>query len=89
MIREESNDVIVSARVPAKASKAQFALAHKTRFTGGAASAVAPVWRGLELIRDPYTGAASGQVSLTAFSLWNFALTRHEGWNILSFKLDA
>ena len=37
---------------------------------------VCPVWQGAELIRDKWTGAASGQVQLTLNAYWNFGLVR-------------
>ena len=37
---------------------------------------VACVWEAGELLRDPYSKAASGQVSLTLAALWNFVLPR-------------
>ena len=36
---------------------------------GGDRIMVAPVWRGMEVIRDVYTSAPSGQIVLTAYSL--------------------
>lgn len=39
-------------------------------------SGVAAVWEAGELIRDPYSGAAKGEVALTLCYLWNFALVR-------------
>lgn len=37
---------------------------------------VAAVWAAGELIRDPYSGAAKGEVALTLSYLWGFALPR-------------
>ena len=42
----------------------------------GAGSAVAPVFGGLELIRDMYTKAAEGEVAVTAIMLADFAILR-------------
>ena len=49
--------------------------------------AVAPVWQGIQLIRDPYTNATSGQVRLTAFMLANFKFLREAAWAQISVKL--
>ena len=49
-------------------------------------NAVAPVWRGMEIIRDNITGAASGQIAVTAVMLWNFKIVREDGFQLLSFK---
>ena len=58
-IESISGGIRVSANLPALASNIGTALISKTAQAGS----VAPVWEGLSLIRDPYTGAASGQVS--------------------------
>lgn len=34
------------------------------------------IWQGADLIRDPYAGAAKGQVQITLHALWNWDLTR-------------
>ena len=39
------------------------------------------------LIRDPYTEAATGRVSLTAVALWNFQVVRSAAYNLSKFKL--
>ena len=46
-------------------------------------AAVAPVWQGITLIRDPYTNAGEGQVVLTAHMLFDFILRREDGWKNL------
>lgn len=38
--------------------------------------AYAPVWEGLELIRDPYTDAKAGRVRITAMMLFGFDIVR-------------
>ena len=35
-----------------------------------------PVWDSVTLLRDPYSGAAEGQVALTASGMWNFKILR-------------
>ena len=55
----------------------------------GLGSAVAPVWAGFELLRDPWTNAAQGQVSITAVALWNFAILRDAAYGRLRFKVVA
>ena len=39
-------------------------------------AAVAAVWESAQLIRDPYSGAAKGEIALTLNYLWDFALPR-------------
>ena len=46
---------------------------------------VAPVWEAGELIRDPYSGAAKGEVALTLCYLWGFALPRASNFARIKF----
>ena len=55
---------------------------------GIAGAAVAPIWDNAKLIRDPYTGAAKGEVSLTLQTLWGFALPRAANFRRLKFIAD-
>ncbi len=74
----------VSAHVPAVASKFQLALACRKM-----GSAVAPVWKAVSLIRDPYTDASSGLVALTMHVLWAFDVPRANGWKLLKFQVQS
>lgn len=75
----------ISSLVPAAAANIQQAVAVKRSAPG--LYAVAPVWQGVELIRDPYTDAKSGQIAITAHALWNFGIVRSDAFNRLKFKL--
>ena len=46
---------------------------------------VAAVWEAGELIRDPYSGAAKGEVALTLCYLWDFALPRASNFARIAF----
>ena len=46
------------------------------RFVPNELRAYAPVWEGLEFIRDPYTGAAKAETRLTAIMLFGFDIVR-------------
>ena len=46
---------------------------------------VAPVWEAGELIRDPYSGAAKGEVALTLCYLWDFGLARASNFARVKF----
>ena len=48
-------------------------------------SAVAAVWSGAELIRDPYSGAAKGEVAITLSYLWGFKVPRPTNFARLKF----
>ena len=46
---------------------------------------VAAIWEAGELIRDPYSGAAKGEVALTLCYLWNFGLPRASNFARIKF----
>ena len=48
-------------------------------------AAVAAVWEAGQLIRDPYTNAAKGEVALTLCYLWNFAVVRASNFKRIKF----
>ena len=75
---------MVSSRIPAPSSNIQLGLIAKTSYPGR--NAVAPIWRALELIRDPYTRASQGEVALTAIMLWNFKILRETGWALVKVR---
>jgi len=43
-------------------------------------AAVAPVWQGISMIRDPYTEAGKAQIVMTAHMLFDFLMRRTDGW---------
>lgn len=49
-----------------------------------AGAAVAPVWQGVTMIRDPYTEARKAQVLLTAHMMFDFIFRRKDGWKDLA-----
>ena len=48
-------------------------------------AAVAGIWDAGELIRDPYTGAAKGEVALTLCYLWDLGIPRAANFMRLKF----
>ena len=54
--------------------------------TGGIDRAVMPVWENVMLIRDPYTNAATGEVSITAITLMDFVITDASPWKQIVYK---
>lgn len=50
---------------------------------------VIPMWEGITMIRDPYTGAAKGETALTAHMLANVQFLREDAWKRLNFQLVA
>ena len=55
------------------------------RARGIAGAGVAAVWNSAMLIRDPYSDAAKGEVSLTLSYFWNFGLPRSASFARLKF----
>ena len=55
------------------------------RARGIEGAGVAAVWEAGELIRDPYSGAAKGEVALTLSYLWNFGLPRASNFARIKF----
>ena len=47
---------------------------------------VAAVWEAGELIRDPYSGAAKGEIAVTLSFLWDFALPRPSNFARIAFS---
>lgn len=80
-----SGGVRVSAHVPAAAGNVQGMLA---RLNGGASmDAVAPVWDGIEILNDPYTKSANGQIRLVATMLYNVGIVRADAYKRLEVKV--
>ena len=68
--------VRVSAHVPAVASSKQNVLIR----LGMRRDYVAPIWDGIELLEDPYTKSAKGQITITAYMLYATKLLRAAGF---------
>lgn len=88
-VRARIGGISVSSRIPAEdaTSKDERIIVARTAYPG--MNAVAPIWRGMELIRDPYTNAAEGQVALTAIMFFNFKILREVAWKQVRIKLSA
>ena len=46
---------------------------------------VSAIWEAGELIRDPFSGAAKGEIALTLCYLWDFALPRADNFSRIKF----
>ena len=55
------------------------------RSKGIEGAAVAAVWEAGELIRDPYSSAAGGEIALTLCYLWDFAVVRASNFARVTF----
>ena len=52
-------------------------------------AAVAPVWQGITMIRDPYSNAGKGQVVLTANMMFDLVMRRKDGWKKYGIRTEA
>lgn len=52
-------------------------------------AAIAPVWQGIIMIRDPYSNAGEGQVILTANMLFGMVMRRTDGWRKYGIGTEA
>lgn len=80
----KTGGLMASTHVPAAASNIHKLLVY--RADRGMGSAVCPIWQGLEIIRDQYTGAAKGEIALTAIALHSFAILRKAAYRIEKIK---
>ena len=67
-LRTTTGGVRTSRRIAAAAANIQQSITRRTNPAGDRV-AVMPTWQGLELIRDQYTGAAKGEVTITGVIL--------------------
>ena len=52
-------------------------------------AAVAPVWQGITMIRDPYTNAGKGQIVITANMLFDLVMRRKDGWKLYGIRTET
>ena len=52
-------------------------------------AAVAPVWQGINMIRDPYSNASTAQIVITAHMLFDFVMRRKDGWKRYAIRTEA
>lgn len=57
------------------------------RWTPNGLRFIVPVWEGVELIRDPYSGAAKGEVALTVIALYGALMVRNNGLATINIRL--
>lgn len=97
VLRGQGVPLSESFQIPAAAKDIRFSgqSADVTKNTQAAlvnmepAAAVAPVWQGITMIRDPYTNAGEGQVILTANMLFGMVMRRKDGWRKWGIRLEA
>ena len=86
-LRRRGVGLRVSNRMPATASKNDTIIIARTGYPG--MNAVAPIWEGVQMIRDPYTLAQKGEVRITMLMLWNFQIIREAGWALVKRQVAA
>lgn len=74
----------VTGQSGASTKKLQAAL-----FNSEAGFAVAPIWQGITMIRDPYSEASKAQVVMTAHMMFDFILRRTGGWKKIAFRTET
>ena len=82
-LAERTGGVQVCPHIPAAANKIAQVLTVRSITSG----AVAPVWEGVSVIEDPFTGAASGKVAFTLHALWAFTVRRSAVFSLQKLKL--
>ena len=79
--------LMASANIPDAASNVQNGILRRGSMP---MEAVCPMWGGgLRIIRDPYTGAASGQVALTLIALMNFKIVRDDSYKRIRIQIAS
>ena len=83
---------VASANMPTVPSSGDNAnIATALRYASGASAMargmIVPVWRGIQLIVDPYTKAKSGQRIITAVQMIGFSMSDAAAYGRLEFKL--
>lgn len=75
----------VSSRIPAAASNIQTNILALTSYPG--MNAVCPMWRGVSLLRDPYSESAKDRTILSVTAYWNFKIIRETGYKLWKTKV--
>lgn len=86
-LKDHSGGVMASVHMPELSSKKSKVLTY--RQDRGMGSAVCPLWQGLEVIRDNFSGAQRGEVALTAIALHAFAILRTDAYYIQEIQETA
>ena len=84
MLRQRAASLRVSAHMPVHASTITRTIMHRGSRPD---DSYLPVWDGIELIRDPYSQARSGQVRITAVALFNAVILRTDAYVVRKLKI--
>ena len=84
-----SYQIPAPAKVTFKGKAASSKLHQRAILNGEPGAAVAPVWQGITMIRDPYSNAKGAQVILTAHMLFDFVMRRKNGWRQYGIRTQS
>lgn len=84
-VRMRLGSYTVSSRIPAAASDIQTNILALTSYPGE--NAVCPIWRGVSLLRDPYTNSQADRTVLSVTAYWNFKIIRETGYGLWKTKV--
>ena len=83
-LKENGLSCSVRGEIEANSANGDFG-AFVGRGRGLPGAAVMPVWESGQLVRDPYVGAAKGEIALTLIYLWNFGIVRASNFQRIKF----
>ena len=83
-LKENGLSCSVRGEIEANSANGDFG-AFVGRGRGIEGAAVMPVWESGQLVRDPYVGAAKGEIALTLVHLWNFGIVRASNFERIKF----
>lgn len=84
-VRSRLGSYTVSSRIPAAASNIQTNILALTSYPGE--NAVCPMWRGINLLRDPYSNSQADRTVLSVTAYWNFKIIRETGYSLWKTKV--
>ena len=85
----QSYQIPAPAKVTFKGKSASSKFHQKCLMNSEPMAAVAPVWQGITMIRDPYTNAGKGQVVLTANMMFDLVMRRTDGWKLYGIRTQS
>ena len=84
-VRSRLGGYTVSSRIPAAVSNIQTNILALTSYPGE--NAVCPMWRGISLLRDPYSNSQADRTVLSVTAYWNFRIIRETGYALWKTRI--
>ena len=90
-LMRNSGGIRASDNMPAVGNSSGDAIYIGLNYRSGAmgGNAVLPMWQGVQIFRDEATRIASGEIALTAISLYNFAVLRPAAYRAFKVRLGG